>query len=613
MDCFLKPCIIDLINTTERFEYEDRKHLSIKVKMYLKNITIKNISSIKNLSIELPFKEDGCPKILIFVGANGSGKTILQSQIMDAFYEISSRLFDDVSTLSGLKRNFYKVSGGGNLREGEEKGFSYLRFIDNKSQYIEYLDKSGDIKKEDIGKEFSLPLTNEKEVTSFSKESHENLQSEWVEGVHFYQPAYRYEEPFWKNKPFEKSRNFEELKRFKNHLNKEIEIISSTKDNKSYLMDLVLDFSRNPDNNLDQVTWTNINNILKKVKQRDDIRFGIGPRGGYRVSIVEMNNKSEFVKILLPSIDNLSLGESMLVNLFINIIRHGDNPPKISSEIKGIVAIDEVDVHLHADLQNFVLPNLIKMFPKVQFILTTHSPLFLLGMKKIIGEESFEVRSMPNGEVITTEKFSEFENAYNLFKSTEKFEEDLKEKVIEIKKPMLYVEGPTDVKYIEKFFKLYDKTDVLGKINIEIIGENTGTGTKNSNNFALKNAKDFLKSNLKILSQKVLLLNDPEEKVENESFEDKLFIRKIPKNSNFPLQCGIENLFNSITIEKLRKQKEDCFESHFVGSEQKKLKILNGKKQEVCTWLCENGDLTDFEKFKVIFKIIEDTILPIKK
>lgn len=55
--------------------------------MYLKNIVIKNIGPIEDLSVELPFHESGNPKPIIFVGENGSGKTILQSQIIDAFYE----------------------------------------------------------------------------------------------------------------------------------------------------------------------------------------------------------------------------------------------------------------------------------------------------------------------------------------------------------------------------------------------------------------------------------------------------------------------------------------------------------------------------------------------
>ena len=78
--------------------------------MYLKNLVIKNIGPIEELSIELPFNANGDPKPIIFVGENGTGKTILLSQIMDSFYEIGASLFEDIGIQEGLIRKFYKLS-----------------------------------------------------------------------------------------------------------------------------------------------------------------------------------------------------------------------------------------------------------------------------------------------------------------------------------------------------------------------------------------------------------------------------------------------------------------------------------------------------------------------
>ncbi|MDR0772145.1 MAG: hypothetical protein LBF15_03785 [Candidatus Peribacteria bacterium] len=47
---------------------------------------------------------------------------------------------------------------------------------------------------------------------------------------------------------------------------------------------------------------------------------------------------------------------------------------------------------------------------------------------------------MPNGDLITTERFSEFENAYKVLKGTEKFEEDIKVAILTKTKPIVYVE-----------------------------------------------------------------------------------------------------------------------------------------------------------------------------
>ena len=53
---------------------------------------------------------------------------------------------------------------------------------------------------------------------------------------------------------------------------------------------------------------------------------------------------------------------------------HLSNAPK---ETKGIVLIDEIEMHLHPKWQQTVIPNLQEAFPKIQFIITTHSPQIL--------------------------------------------------------------------------------------------------------------------------------------------------------------------------------------------------------------------------------------------
>lgn len=54
----------------------------------------------------------------------------------------------------------------------------------------------------------------------------------------------------------------------------------------------------------------------------------------------------------------------------------------ILNKIHGIVLIDEFGIHLHPALQNETLIRLGKTFPNVQFIISTHSPLILNGLRK---------------------------------------------------------------------------------------------------------------------------------------------------------------------------------------------------------------------------------------
>ena len=53
-------------------------------------------------------------------------------------------------------------------------------------------------------------------------------------------------------------------------------------------------------------------------------------------------------------------------------------------ELQGIVLIDEIETHLHIELQKLILPFLIKVFPKIQFIVTTHSPFILNSVSNAV-------------------------------------------------------------------------------------------------------------------------------------------------------------------------------------------------------------------------------------
>ena len=50
----------------------------------------------------------------------------------------------------------------------------------------------------------------------------------------------------------------------------------------------------------------------------------------------------------------------------------------------GIVLIDEVETHLHLELQKIVMPILTKVFPNIQFIITTHSPFVLNSLSNAV-------------------------------------------------------------------------------------------------------------------------------------------------------------------------------------------------------------------------------------
>ena len=50
---------------------------------------------------------------------------------------------------------------------------------------------------------------------------------------------------------------------------------------------------------------------------------------------------------------------------------------------EAVVLVDEIDLHLHPKWQRYLVPTLSKVFPRVQFIVTTHSPHVLQSMEDV--------------------------------------------------------------------------------------------------------------------------------------------------------------------------------------------------------------------------------------
>ncbi len=175
--------------------------------------------------------------------------------------------------------------------------------------------------------------------------------------------------------------------------------------------------------------------------------------------ITKKDNKTE--EIL--SIKHLSSGQCALLSVFATILRYScniksPNVPIDHNDISGICIIDEIDAHLHSDLQYDVVPELIKLFPKIQFIISTHSPLFVLGMEKKFGQVGIQLIEMPECQEVKVERFREFEKSYEYYKNTKKFEESL-ENELSSKDVILFVEGDTDKEILKNAWSKIKETE----------------------------------------------------------------------------------------------------------------------------------------------------------
>ncbi|NOX96422.1 MAG: AAA family ATPase [Alphaproteobacteria bacterium] len=67
------------------------------------------------------------------------------------------------------------------------------------------------------------------------------------------------------------------------------------------------------------------------------------------------------------------------------------------NKIDGIVIIDEIEKHLHPKLQRTVIDRLVTVFPKIQFLISTHSPLCISGAADV-SETTFRVLAAHRNE-----------------------------------------------------------------------------------------------------------------------------------------------------------------------------------------------------------------------
>lgn len=85
--------------------------------------------------------------------------------------------------------------------------------------------------------------------------------------------------------------------------------------------------------------------------------------------------------------EHLSDGQRTILGLFCDIARRAAilNPHfggEASEKTSGVVLIDELDLHLHPKWQMKIIGDLQKVFPNIQFICTTHSPILLRSIEK---------------------------------------------------------------------------------------------------------------------------------------------------------------------------------------------------------------------------------------
>ncbi len=601
--------------------------------MYLHEIFLQNTGPISECHVKLPF-DNGNPLSVVIVGPNGAGKTIFLSYIVDALTEFAKQVFQDIVLPdSSGSIPYFRVIQPTAIRSGQSFSLSLLHFKANNDN-LHYCEKIGtpdmSVYSNDLKTVFSSvwdrpTIEDPKYVSGNQKTVETDMQS----GAHAFFLASRREDPDWLNQASLKTEmDASAYERFIQKLDKPLWVGTCAEENISWVLDVFLDslFDLLPGLQLAQdqnLIYRNVNTseltdlrnraalrqarqnverILQAILQDGNAELTLNLRniGQSRISIKRSNGQS------IPTLQSLSEGQSQLFHLFATIIRYGERTDLNKSirlhEITGIVVIDEIAAHLHPTLQHDVLPQLIGMFPKVQFIVSSHSPLFLLGMEKRFGADRITILELPEAKRINSERYSEFGKAFEFYKNTEHFEEDIKQLIANATKPVVFTEGKTDARYIQTALELFGEEELLNSLDIRPVGREINEGTDSGGHTGLNNFLKIYAAHPLSFNHAILLLYDWDGNKQADQIE-KLWIRPIPKNVKDPDEKkGIENLFPSHLF-------KDCFyqEKPKKGVHGKSNVIQEFKKQEFCQWICEeqrNPD--DFENFKGIVEILKE-------
>ena len=438
--------------------------------MYLKRIHNVNVGPIEDAEINFPFDEENNPKPVIIVGENGTGKSVLLSNIVDSFYEFASKAFSDAVKRddSGLGSQYYKIVTGQEIHHGKEFMYSWIEYedkdsSDKKATYL-FRTKNFTFEKfcqmENIIDEKYFDREKPKKIFIDKKQA-EKL---FVENAICYFPPNRYEKPNWMGKGYydiSESEHPSVREKISGRLDKPILIEDVTSRTLQWLLDVIadsradvklegnvlnIDDSRTNAQNLLAlgVARKNLETIMSEILLKE-IYFGLNYRNaaGSRFNV----NSTDNGELVVLSLDALSTGQSALFNMFATIIRYADmndlNKSIELDKIKGIVVIDEAELHLHTNLQREVLPKLLKRFPKVQFVISSHSPLFLLGMDEFYGKDKYEIYQMPGAIKISSERFSEFERAYGYMSETKRHQQEIQNAIDKQLSPKVQLTGNT--------------------------------------------------------------------------------------------------------------------------------------------------------------------------
>ncbi len=448
--------------------------------MKLKKINIKNYGSILNFDYKFRYDDEGNPIPLVLIGQNGSGKSLVVANIVDALVEIKRNLYNSIPEVKDKK--YFKVGKKTYINKNNYFSLVNIDFSYGEDKELKYFDlMSYDVEKLKTEHPDIIKLVanrSEFEENGFSRNIKNLLkEKEFIQDCYVYFPVDRYYIPNWFNEENYQRLNYDDDNRLVGKSSQNLIKTNVLLNIKRWLYDIFLSRKYQLINTTEGIFSVPFNDafsgsilsLLRTIKEDASINI---PQYSYKSSELPISGN----RLNIKDLNNVSSGEAMLISIFLSLIKEYDfNHNNFElKDIQGICIIDEIDLNLHIKQQKEILPKLIKMFPKVQFVITTHSPFFVKGMKETFCDDC-DFLCMPEGHVLNdVVEFSEIEKTIEMFnvngdqyvEYTKGLKWQLKEISERKDKITVLTEGKTDADFIKK---AYEKLGI-SMPNIEIRG-----------------------------------------------------------------------------------------------------------------------------------------------
>lgn len=309
---------------------------------FIKNIHINKLFHLENFDI--PIADAKYPHLII-TGKNGSGKTVLLNAIADFFNIVKNK--KNLSFLSYSAKLKELSKSLLSIRDKNEE-MKVKEVLNNYSNLAEELYGRVDVQFNDIGN--ILEKYNEQDFI-----------------FAFYQAdrKVKMSEPQNPTKPqYNKKGNVKD---------------TATGQFLNFLSDLKIQeaLARNEnqydDAGIINAWFVDFETLLQHIYQDDKLKLEFNYKD-YSFKICTEGKKFKFTQ--------LSDGFAAVLDIVADLILKMQDDKSLTRAYQkiGIVLIDEIETHLHLELQRIIMPFLTKTFPNIQFIVTTHSPFVLNSM-----------------------------------------------------------------------------------------------------------------------------------------------------------------------------------------------------------------------------------------